>query len=72
MRIIRRGHDRRVLTSGARDVCRAAFPQEHALQLRDMMLEITSRAIAGGRNKVILRKLFVAVSTMNLADAPRD
>ncbi|EMD34979.1 hypothetical protein CERSUDRAFT_116506 [Gelatoporia subvermispora B] len=50
----------------------ATFPQEHATRLRDMMLEITSRAIASGRNKVILRKLFVAITALALKIYPTD
>ena len=42
---------------------RDSFPKEHTDLLRDMMIQLTAHSIAVGRNKVILRKLFVAVST---------
>lgn len=43
------------------EVFREAFPQEHAVALRDMLLQLTAHSMVIGRNKVILRKLFVAV-----------
>ena len=42
-------------------VPRASFPEEHAAELRDMILDVTGRAMGGRKNKVILRKLYVAV-----------
>lgn len=42
-------------------VGRDAFPEDSALHLRDLVLDLTSRAVSSGQNKVILRKLFVAV-----------
>lgn len=42
---------------------RVTFPEEHATQLRDMILDVTGRAMGSGKNKVILRKLYVAVRT---------
>ncbi|KAF9529893.1 armadillo-type protein [Crepidotus variabilis] len=47
-----------------------AFPQEHAGSLRDMLLQLTAHSMAIGRNKVILRKLFVAVTSLALKLAP--
>ncbi|KAH7927601.1 ARM repeat-containing protein [Leucogyrophana mollusca] len=47
-----------------------SFPQENASQLRDLMLELTSYCILSGRNKVILRKLFVAIASLALKLAP--
>ncbi|KAH9886674.1 ARM repeat-containing protein [Cubamyces lactineus] len=41
-----------------------AFPEDAATQLRDMLLELTGRAISSGQNKVILRKLFVAITSL--------
>ncbi|CCM04086.1 uncharacterized protein FIBRA_06245 [Fibroporia radiculosa] len=46
------------------------FPQEHALQLRDMVVDLTGRLIAAGRSKVILRKLFVAITSLALKLCP--
>ncbi|KAH7905355.1 armadillo-type protein [Hygrophoropsis aurantiaca] len=46
------------------------FPRENASQLRDLMLELTSYCILSGRNKVILRKLFVALASLALKIAP--
>ena len=40
---------------------RASFPQDKVLELRDLLVTLTGRAITSGQNKVILRKLFVAV-----------
>ncbi|KAH8077079.1 ARM repeat-containing protein [Cristinia sonorae] len=42
------------------------FPPENAQRLRDMLLELTGRLMASGRNKVILRKLFVAITSLAL------
>jgi len=42
---------------------RESLPKEHAQSLRDMMVQLTAHAIAVGRGKVTLRKLFVAVSS---------
>ncbi|KAI0714221.1 ARM repeat-containing protein [Cerioporus squamosus] len=41
-----------------------AFPADSAPQLRDMVLELTGRAVSSGQNKVILRKLFVAITSL--------
>ncbi|KAJ8494655.1 hypothetical protein ONZ45_g13157 [Pleurotus djamor] len=48
----------------------ASFPHEHDEDLRDTMIEITSRAIMASRNKVILRKLFVALTSLALLLVP--
>lgn len=40
---------------------RESVPEDAAPQLRDMLLELTGRAITSGQSKVTLRKLFVAV-----------
>lgn len=45
---------------------RDAFPQDHALQLRDLILDMTAHSVLAGHSKVILRKLFVAVSLLLL------
>ncbi|PCH43249.1 ARM repeat-containing protein [Wolfiporia cocos MD-104 SS10] len=47
-----------------------SFPQEHVLQLRDTLLELTGRSIASGRGKVTLRKLFVAIVSLALKICP--
>ncbi|KAI0369534.1 ARM repeat-containing protein [Pilatotrama ljubarskyi] len=39
-------------------------PSDAAVQLRDMLLELTGRAITSGQNKVTLRKLFVAITSL--------
>ncbi|RDX49711.1 ARM repeat-containing protein [Lentinus brumalis] len=41
-----------------------AFPADSAPQLRDIVLELTGRAVSSGQNKVILRKLFVAITSL--------
>ncbi|KZT68569.1 ARM repeat-containing protein [Daedalea quercina L-15889] len=48
----------------------ASFPEEHAIQLRDMILDLTGRSMGGGKNKVILRKLYVAITSLALKLAP--
>ena len=42
-------------------LCRDSVPEDATTQLRDMVLDLTGRAVVAGQNKVILRKLFVAV-----------
>ncbi|KAH9942102.1 ARM repeat-containing protein, partial [Amylocystis lapponica] len=46
------------------------FPQEHVAQLRDLLVDLTGRSISLGRNKVILRKLFVAITSLALKICP--
>ena len=41
---------------------RDTFPPDHALSLRDLILDLTAHSSLAGHSKVILRKLFVAVS----------
>ncbi|OBZ74388.1 Importin-13 [Grifola frondosa] len=48
----------------------SSIPEEHVLHLRDMLVELTGRSIAVGRNKVILRKLFVAITSLALKVCP--
>ncbi|KAF5376630.1 hypothetical protein D9615_007856 [Tricholomella constricta] len=48
----------------------ALFPEEHALQLRDLILQLASHSMATGRSKIILRKLFVALSSLALKLVP--
>lgn len=50
---------------------RASFPEEHATDLRDMILDVTGRAMGSAKNKVILRKLYVAVCVCSLAKPDR-
>ncbi|KAI8996297.1 ARM repeat-containing protein [Trametes punicea] len=38
--------------------------KDGATQLRDLLLDLTGRAISSGQNKVILRKLFVAITSL--------
>ena len=43
------------------DILRDAFPAQNVESLRDLMLQLTAHNAAIGRDKFILRKLFVAV-----------
>ncbi|KAI6009284.1 armadillo-type protein [Pisolithus marmoratus] len=43
-----------------------SFPPDNAPFLRDLLLELTSHAVLSGKNKVILRKLFVAIASLAL------
>ncbi|KZP33116.1 ARM repeat-containing protein [Athelia psychrophila] len=47
-----------------------AFPQDHALQLRDLILDMTAHSVLAGHSKVILRKLFVALTSLALKLVP--
>ncbi|KAI0937932.1 hypothetical protein AcW1_002387 [Taiwanofungus camphoratus] len=49
-----------------------SIPQEYVLQLRDMLVGLAGRSIAVGRSKVILRKLFVAITSLALKIVPGD
>lgn len=40
---------------------RESFPKEHAVDLKDLILDITGASILAGRSNVTLRKLFVSV-----------
>ena len=40
---------------------RDSFPHEHDEELRDLLVNVTGHSVVVGFNKVILRKLFVAV-----------
>ena len=46
---------------------RESVPEDAAMQLKHMALELTGRAVVTGQNKVILRKLFVAVRRLPFA-----
>ncbi|KAI0290272.1 armadillo-type protein [Multifurca ochricompacta] len=48
------------------------FPSDQSDELIPFLLGITGRSIALDRNKVILRKLFVALSTLALRLVPQD
>ncbi|KAI0341153.1 ARM repeat-containing protein [Trametopsis cervina] len=43
-----------------------SFPHEHNAELRDLLVAITGHSMAAGFNKVILRKLFVAITSLAL------
>ncbi|KIN96655.1 hypothetical protein M404DRAFT_931992 [Pisolithus tinctorius Marx 270] len=43
-----------------------SFPPDNAPFLRDLLLDLTSHAVLSGKNKVILRKLFVAITSLAL------
>ncbi|KAF9443602.1 ARM repeat-containing protein [Macrolepiota fuliginosa MF-IS2] len=46
------------------------FPKERAEALRDLMIQLTAHAVAIGRGKFILRKLFVALTSLALKLVP--
>ncbi|KAL4071677.1 armadillo-type protein [Scleroderma yunnanense] len=46
------------------------LPPENAPLLRELLLELTSHSIVAGKNKVILRKLFVAITSLALKIVP--
>ncbi|RDB17659.1 Importin-13 [Hypsizygus marmoreus] len=48
----------------------AFFPQEQAPQLRDLIVQLTTHSITVGRSKFILRKLFVALTSLALKLVP--
>ncbi|TBU41864.1 ARM repeat-containing protein [Dichomitus squalens] len=41
-----------------------SVPEDATTQLKDMVLDLTGRAVVAGQNKVILRKLFVAITSL--------
>ncbi|KAH9851222.1 ARM repeat-containing protein [Lenzites betulinus] len=41
-----------------------SVPDDASTQLRDVLLEVTGRSITSGQSKVILRKLFVAITSL--------
>ncbi|CAA7262307.1 unnamed protein product [Cyclocybe aegerita] len=47
-----------------------AFPAENVEMLRDLMVQLTAHSISVGHGKFILRKLFVALSSLALKLAP--
>ncbi|CAE6368411.1 unnamed protein product [Rhizoctonia solani] len=49
-----------------------AFPQEHAITLRDTLLELTGRAATRNLPPVTIRKLFVSICSLALRLAPTD
>ena len=51
---------------GSDQLVRENFPSEHAESLKNVMVQLTAHAIAIGRSKFILRKLFVAVRTSSV------
>ncbi|KAG6901557.1 hypothetical protein C0995_010614 [Termitomyces sp. Mi166 len=46
------------------------FPPEHAGPLRDLMVQLTAHSMSIGRSKFILRKLFVALTSLALKLVP--
>ncbi|KAF5368680.1 hypothetical protein D9757_010224 [Collybiopsis confluens] len=48
----------------------ATFPQEHAESLRDLLVQLTSHSVHVRKSKVILRKLFVSLSSLALKLVP--
>ncbi|KAL0571967.1 hypothetical protein V5O48_009993 [Marasmius crinis-equi] len=49
----------------------ASFPDEHAEALRDLLVQLTAHSVAIGKKKVVLRKLFVALSSLALKLVPQ-
>lgn len=47
-------------------IYRASFPPESALQLRDLLVDLTGRSMAAGFNRVVLRKLYIAVGSLSV------
>ncbi|KAF9456910.1 armadillo-type protein [Collybia nuda] len=47
-----------------------SFPQEHAERLRDLVMQLTAHSMSTGRGKFILRKLFVAITSLALKLVP--
>lgn len=47
------------------------FPQESALQLREFLVDVTGRYMAAGSTKVILRKLYVAITSLAIHLCPK-
>ncbi|KZT39584.1 hypothetical protein SISSUDRAFT_1061061 [Sistotremastrum suecicum HHB10207 ss-3] len=48
------------------------FPEDRRGALKDLLLGLTSRAISARRNKIIIRKLFIALTTLALKLAPTN
>ncbi|VDB95428.1 unnamed protein product [Peniophora sp. CBMAI 1063] len=49
-----------------------SFPREHVQELRMFVIDATANCIVLGRSKVILRKLFVALSSLAIRVAPEQ
>ncbi|TFK48147.1 ARM repeat-containing protein [Heliocybe sulcata] len=47
------------------------FPQDRTVELRDVVLGLTVRAVNSGRSKVILRKLYVSLTSLALKLIPK-
>ncbi|KAL0952434.1 hypothetical protein HGRIS_006706 [Hohenbuehelia grisea] len=47
-----------------------AFPKDHVQDLRDLLVQLAAHAAATGRNRVIIRKLFVALTSLALILVP--
>jgi hypothetical protein len=60
--ICRDGLERRDSAKGLMSWIRDTIPSANRLDLKDVVLALTGHAIEGRRNRVVLRKLFVAVS----------
>ncbi|KAG7094032.1 hypothetical protein E1B28_007654 [Marasmius oreades] len=44
----------------------SSFPQEHVEALRDLLIQLTAHSVAVGKKKVVLRKLFVSLTSLAL------
>jgi hypothetical protein len=49
-----------------------AFAEDARVRLRDLLLELTAPSVTAGRNKIILRKLFVAVRSCTSISTCQD
>ncbi|KAJ3726691.1 armadillo-type protein [Lentinula raphanica] len=49
----------------------ATFPQEHSESLRDLLVQLTSYSAGIGKSKLILRKLFVSLTSLALRLVPQ-
>ncbi|KAL0062877.1 hypothetical protein AAF712_010197 [Marasmius tenuissimus] len=49
----------------------SSFPDEHAEALRDLLVQLTAHSAAVGKKKVVLRKLFVALTSLALKLVPQ-
>ncbi|THV01907.1 ARM repeat-containing protein [Dendrothele bispora CBS 962.96] len=49
----------------------AAFPEEHEESLKNLLVQLTSHSVAIGRARIIIRKLFVALTALALKLVPQ-
>ncbi|KAF9269125.1 ARM repeat-containing protein [Marasmius fiardii PR-910] len=49
----------------------ASFPQEHVEALRDLLIQLTAHSVAVRKKKIVLRKLFVSLTSLALKLVPQ-